>query len=159
MRSKCTWSFPIPLPSWRKKLHGQKITESPRVPGNVWELPFVFLLLCLVLDSTIGLGSERILNHIANFFLRAIPTLTHCSSIISDIPFRSKHGTYTLIFHLKPFDMFFTHTLKFHLACFIFSTIHGILSGMYSDILSDALSGIRVQAWARIGAARDLSLG
>ena len=98
--------------------HYQRVRVERGMSGNRRNILHFF-----VLDGTIGLDSERILDHWRRkkYFLRVIPTLTHYSDRISDIPFGSNYGIYIYKY------------------CDILS---GILSGIYSEILSNMLSGI-----------------
>ena len=82
-----------------------------------------------------------------SYFLRDIPTLTHYSHIVSDIPSGSIYGViiyiYIHVFLVYLFRHSFFLAFYFDILCGILSGIYpDILSGMYSDVFSGIYSGI-----------------
>ena len=109
-----------------------------------------------------------------NYFLRVIPTLTHYSDIVSDIPSGSIYGIYVLTFflacsltfyltyYLASIQQYFlaynflTFFLAFYLCILIFCLAF-YLATCLAFSLAFSLACVRVQAWPTASGVRDSS--
>ena len=76
--------------------------------------------------------------------LRVIPTLTHCSNIVSGILSGSIYGTYNHYIYIYIYSSISTYNIINMLTFYLYlpDILSDVLPGIYSDILSGILSDI-----------------